>query len=183
VPGQARRPRAKWYQRPAVCRGRSLDCPDGQRGATCHRHSATGAAFPRAFAIGSKPTCSSGCRLNPDMEYAMVDSTIVKVHRHGQSAKGDQAIGRSKGGMTTKILALTRCAGQPHPICPSAGTALRYGLCSAAAPMPNQDRRTILSRQHALGRDYRFRQRCQWVLDGCGIEPRCLQSCNHLGPA
>jgi transposase len=122
-------------------------------------------------------------RLNPDMEYAMVDSTIVKVHRHGQSAKGDQAIGRSKGGMTTKILALTRCAGQPHPFCPSAGTALRYGLCSAAAPMPNQDRRTILSRQHALGRDYRFRQRCQWVLDGCGIEPRCLQSCNHLGPA
>ena len=23
----------------------------------------------------------------PDMEYAMVDATIVKVHRHGQSAK------------------------------------------------------------------------------------------------
>jgi transposase len=24
----------------------------------------------------------------PDMEYAMVDATIVKVHRHGQGAKG-----------------------------------------------------------------------------------------------
>ena len=24
----------------------------------------------------------------PDMEYAMVDGTIVKVHRHGQGAKG-----------------------------------------------------------------------------------------------
>ena len=24
----------------------------------------------------------------PDMEYAMVDETIVKVHRHGQGAKG-----------------------------------------------------------------------------------------------
>ena len=24
----------------------------------------------------------------PDMEYAMVDATIVKVHRHGQDAKG-----------------------------------------------------------------------------------------------
>jgi transposase len=24
----------------------------------------------------------------PDMEYAMVDATIVRVHRHGQGAKG-----------------------------------------------------------------------------------------------
>jgi len=27
----------------------------------------------------------------PDMEYAMVDATIVKVHRHGQGAKGTQS--------------------------------------------------------------------------------------------
>ncbi|WP_093809678.1 IS5 family transposase [Stappia sp. ES.058] len=50
----------------------------------------------------------------PDMEYAMVDATIVKVYRHGQGAKGgpqSQAIGRSKGGMTTKILALTDALG------------------------------------------------------------------------
>ncbi|MCW6512732.1 IS5 family transposase [Lichenifustis flavocetrariae] len=50
----------------------------------------------------------------PDMEYAMVDATIVKVHRHGQGAKGGpsgQAIGRSKGGMTTKVLALTDALG------------------------------------------------------------------------
>ena len=46
----------------------------------------------------------------PDMEFAMVDGTIVKVHRHGQGAKGGlkaRAIGKSKGGMTTKIVALT----------------------------------------------------------------------------
>ncbi|MBO0942257.1 IS5 family transposase [Acidovorax temperans] len=50
----------------------------------------------------------------PDMEYAMVDATIVKVHRHGQGAKGGpsgQAIGHSRGGMTTKILALTDALG------------------------------------------------------------------------
>ena|ERR1700712_3508035 len=29
----------------------------------------------------------------PDMEYAMVDATIVKVHRHGQGAKGRSAPG------------------------------------------------------------------------------------------
>ncbi|WP_156946932.1 IS5 family transposase [Afipia birgiae] len=54
------------------------------------------------------------CSDAPDMEYAMVDATIVKVHRHGQGAKGgpqSQAIGRSKGGMTTKILALTDALG------------------------------------------------------------------------
>ena len=48
------------------------------------------------------------------MEYAMVDATIVKVHRHGPGAKRelkDQAISRSKGGMTTKILALTDALG------------------------------------------------------------------------
>ena len=28
------------------------------------------------------------CSDEPDMEYAMVDATIVKVHRHGQCAKG-----------------------------------------------------------------------------------------------
>src|SRR3979490_3008544 len=31
----------------------------------------------------------------PDMEYAMVDATIVKVHRHGQGAKGGRKIKRS----------------------------------------------------------------------------------------
>jgi len=33
--------------------------------------------------------------------------------------------------------------------------------------MPNQDRRTILPRQHALGRGYRFRQRRKRILHGC----------------
>ena len=28
------------------------------------------------------------CSGQPDMEFAMVDGTIVKVHRHGQGAKG-----------------------------------------------------------------------------------------------
>ena len=29
---------------------------------------------------------------DPDMEYAMVDATIVRVHRHGQGAKGGRKI-------------------------------------------------------------------------------------------
>ena len=51
---------------------------------------------------------------DPDIEYVMVDATIVRVHRHGQGAKRGtfgQAIGKSRGGMTTKILALTDALG------------------------------------------------------------------------
>ena len=38
-----------------------------------------GGVFKRLFDAASD---------EPDMEYAMVDATIVKVHRHGQGAKG-----------------------------------------------------------------------------------------------
>ena len=33
-------------------------------------------------------TLFQACSDEPDLEYAMVDATIVKVHRHGQGAKG-----------------------------------------------------------------------------------------------
>jgi transposase len=35
------------------------------------------------------------CCDEPDLEYAMVDATIVKVHRHGQGAKGGPRARRS----------------------------------------------------------------------------------------
>ncbi len=50
----------------------------------------------------------------PDMEYAMVDATIVRVHppRVGRKrGTQGQAIGKSRGGLTTKILALTDALG------------------------------------------------------------------------
>jgi len=37
----------------------------------------------------------AACSDDPDMEYAMADATIVKVHRHGQGAKGGPKIRRS----------------------------------------------------------------------------------------
>ena len=53
------------------------------------------------------------CSDEPDMEYAMIDATIVKVHRHGQGKRGtqSQAIGRTVSGWATKILALTDALG------------------------------------------------------------------------
>jgi transposase len=49
-----------------------------------------------------------------DFEYVIVDGTIVRVHQHGTGAKRgtyNQAIGRSRGGLTTKIVALVDALG------------------------------------------------------------------------
>src|SRR5580658_789795 len=51
-----------------------------------------------------------------DNEYAMIDSTIVRAHQHStgsQKAGEDQAIGRSGGGLSTKIHALVDALGNP----------------------------------------------------------------------
>jgi transposase len=50
----------------------------------------------------------------PDFEYAMIDGTIVSVHQKASGAKGGaetNAIGRSRGGLTTKIVALVDALG------------------------------------------------------------------------
>lgn len=50
-----------------------------------------------------------------DNEYAIIDSTIVKAHQHSAGAKKtgeDQAIGCSRGGLSTKDSRYWRCIGQ-----------------------------------------------------------------------
>lgn len=41
----------------------------------------------------------------PDLEWEFIDGSIVKAHQHsaGAACKENQAIGKSKGGNTTKI--------------------------------------------------------------------------------
>ncbi len=48
-----------------------------------------------------------------DFEDVIIDGTIVRVHQHGTGARGaqTQAIGRSRGGLTTKIVALVDALG------------------------------------------------------------------------
>src|SRR3954463_9669878 len=50
----------------------------------------------------------------PDFEYALIDGTIATVHQKASGAKGGaetNAIGRSRGGLTTKIVALVDALG------------------------------------------------------------------------
>jgi len=99
-------------------------CVSGHLGATFPRLSGTGTRSFSAFADGSRLACSIGssrpCRTRrtssteADFEYVIVDGTIVRVHQHGTGAKGgtrSQAIGRSRGGLTTKIVALVDALG------------------------------------------------------------------------
>ncbi len=53
---------------------------------------------------------------DPDFEYLIVDSTIVRAHQHAAGAKKgseDQALGRSRGGLSTKIHLAVRGLGCP----------------------------------------------------------------------
>ncbi len=51
-----------------------------------------------------------------DNEYAMIDSTVVHAHQHSAGAQkkaGGQAIGRSRGGLSTKIHTKVDALGNP----------------------------------------------------------------------
>ena len=72
--------------------------------------------FARWAELGVWPTVflvlSGG---NLDLEQASIDSTIVRVHQHGRGARrveGDQDIGQSRGGPTTKIHAVAENLGR-----------------------------------------------------------------------
>lgn len=68
----------------------------------------------------------------------MIVATIVRVHQHAAGAKGGlkQAIGRSRGGLTTKIHTVVD---EPHLICliPVGTRAMHRGQPSSIAARPN----------------------------------------------
>ena len=77
---------------------------------------------------------------DPDFEYAIVDGTIVRVHQHGAGAKGGtQAIGRSRCGLTTKIVALVDAL-VLQPVLIGLGAALPVGATSPLLMAPAPDR-------------------------------------------
>jgi len=62
---------------------------------------------------------------DPDNEYAMIDATIVRAHQHSAGARkttnADQAIGRSRGGLSTKIHLIVDALGNPLTFCLTGG--------------------------------------------------------------
>jgi transposase len=82
-----------------------------------------------------------------DNEYAMIDSTIVRAHQHSAGApqKRDetQAIGRSRGGLSTKIHATVDALGNPTGFALTPGQAC--DLEGADALLPSLDAPIVIA--------------------------------------
>ena len=81
-----------------------------------------------------------------DNEYAMIDGTIVRAHQHSAGARkteGNQAIGRSKGGLSTKIHVLVDALGNPLTMILTAGQV--HDLAGADALLPEMEAKVLLA--------------------------------------
>ena len=72
-----------------------------------------------------------GCIQHPDLQQILIDSTITRVHACAAGAAGSdaetEALGRSKGGFSTKIHAITDGLGNPLDFILTAGQASDVG--------------------------------------------------------
>ena len=95
-----------------------------------------------------------GIAVDADNEYVMIDATIVRAHQHaagalkknGQDTKDvrkQEAIGRSKGGLTTKIHALVDALGNPLDFILTPGQAC--DLEGSDAFLPNITAEAVLA--------------------------------------
>ena len=82
-----------------------------------------------------------------DNEYAMIDSTIVRAHQHSAGAQKkageDQAIGRSRGGLSTKIHALVDALGNPVGFFLTGGEV--HDLVGADHLLPTMEADTLIA--------------------------------------
>ncbi|WP_240636209.1 IS5 family transposase [Caldimonas tepidiphila] len=82
-----------------------------------------------------------------DNEWAMIDSTIVRAHQHSAGAKKGgsqkQAIGRSRGGLSTKIHATVDALGNPTGFHLTPGQA--HDLEGADALLPLMQADTLIA--------------------------------------
>ncbi len=70
-----------------------------------------------------------------DLEWLMIDSTIVRAHQHAAGARKEkgpdaQGLGRSRGGLSTKIHAATEALGLPIRLIGSPGQCSDIGLAN-----------------------------------------------------
>ena len=74
----------------------------------------------------------------------MIDASHVKVHQHGTGAVGgNQAIGRTKGGMNTKLYLAVDAHGVPARMLAMAGMAA--GCMRTEAPIDGADAEYLLA--------------------------------------
>ncbi len=121
----------------------------GSPGATCRSASARGRRSTSASIAGRRPGSGSAC--SPRCAPTRTTSTpsIVRAHQHSAGAHkggvGDEAIGRSRAGLSTKIHALIDALGNPTAFHLSGGQAHDLAgadalLAGIVAPTRSADR-------------------------------------------
>jgi transposase len=102
---------------------------------------------------------------DPDFEYVMVDSSIVRAHQHAAGKRGAEtrAIGRSRGGLTTRIHAAVDALDNPLRLILLPGQAGDYTQAEALI----QD----LPAQHVLADKGYDSKTCRDAIAGHGAVP------------
>jgi len=105
-----------------------------------------------------------------DNEYAMIDSTIVRAHQQSAGAQKvgeDQAIGRSRGGLRTKIHTLVDALGNPLGFFLTGGEA--HDLVGADHLLPTMEADMLIADKLAPAKAGGIRRRCTRPrAAGCG---------------
>ena len=91
--------------------------------------------FSRWCVRGGWQGLHKGGSQHPDLQQVLIDSTITRAHACAAGATGSnaeaEALGRSKGGFTTKIHAITDALGNPLDFILTAGQASDVGQADA----------------------------------------------------
>lgn len=91
----------------------------------------------------------AGCSQYPDMQQTLIDSTITRAHACAAGAAGSsaekEALGRSKGGFTTKIHAITDALGNPLDFILTGGQASDIGQAENLLTLTPEGATTLLA--------------------------------------
>jgi transposase len=91
--------------------------------------------FSRWCERGVWQSLHRGCSQHPDLQQVLIDSTITRAHACAAGATGSnaeaEALGRSKGGFTTKIHAITDALGNPLDFILTGGQSSDVGQADA----------------------------------------------------
>lgn len=72
----------------------------------------------------------------------MIDSSVVRVHQHASGVGGDRCVGRSRGGLTTKIHARVDAKGRPVRLMITPGEA--HDVTCVEALLDGLDARAVV---------------------------------------
>jgi len=122
----------------------------------------------------------AGCSQYPDIQQVLIDSTITRAHACAAGAVGSsaeaEALGRSKGGFTTKIHAITDALGNPLDFVLTVGQASDIGQAENLLALTTERTNALLG-----DKGYDSDAFIQALIEK-GIEPVIPSRSNRINP-